>query len=83
MEMYDDERSKALEHIRAVGRDENDFAFSRTYHTPDPDGGGMFTIRYDVEIINKKTAKSLVEIGGIGFDWVGNFEEALKEGHFD
>ena len=49
---------------------------------PDPDGGGMFTVRYVVTATCKSNGKNLEAIGGIGLDWVGYFEEALKESHF-
>ena len=83
MEMYDGELLEAQARLRAHGRDPDDYSFNRTFHPPDPDGGGMFTIMYEVEITNAKTGKSMSATGGIGFDWVGRFEDALKDGHFE
>lgn len=83
MELYDMEREKAHEILTASGRSPDDFSFAVSYLPPDPDGGGMFTVRYEVMIANDRTSKRLVTVGGIGLDWVGDFAEALDEGHFD
>jgi hypothetical protein len=83
MELYDMELAEAAKRIVNSGRTEDDFAFNRSFLPPDPDGGGMFTVRYQIEIANKKSSKSLMAVGGIGLDWVGYFEEALTEGYFD
>jgi hypothetical protein len=83
MELYEIELKKAVDRLRAMGRDEDDFAFAMSYLPPDPDGGAMYTVRYAIEITEKKTAKSLTAVGGIGLDWVGFFEEAIEDGHFD
>jgi hypothetical protein len=76
------ELEDAKKRIQANGRNPDDFAFEMEMMPPDPDGGGMFTVRYEIEITDKTTSKSLGTIGGIGLDWVGHFEEALKDGHF-
>jgi hypothetical protein len=81
--MYEDELEKAIERLEANGRDKDDFAFDMSYMEPDPDGGGMFTVQYEIRILNRKTDKGLLAVGGIGSDWVGYFEDALKEGFFD
>ena len=83
MELYEIELKKAAERLRANGRDEDDFTFEMEYLPPDPDGGAMYTVRYAIEITNRKTSKSMTAVGGIGLDWVGYFEEALEGGHFD
>lgn len=83
MEIYEMELEKAIQRLEANGRDKDDFSFEMSYLPPDPDGGGMFTVQYQIVITDKKTSNSLLAIGGIGSDWVGYFEEALKEGHFD
>lgn len=83
MELYDIELQKAVERLTARGRDKADFSFEMSYLPPDPDGAAMYTVRYAVEITDRKTSKSLSAVGGIGLDWVGYFEEALKEGYFD
>ena len=83
MEMYEMELEQAIKRLEANGRDKDDFSFEMSYLPPDPDGGGMFTVQYEIRILNKKTDKGLLAIGGIGSDWVGYFEEALTEGHFD
>jgi hypothetical protein len=53
------------------------------YLPPDPDGGGMFTVQYLIEITETATGKTKSLIGGIGSHWVDRFEELVKEGHFD
>jgi hypothetical protein len=83
MELYDMEREKAIELLRASGRDPDDFSFEIQYLPPDPDGGGMFTVRYEVTVTERKTGKAMGSIGGIGLDWVGDLADALKEGQFD
>jgi hypothetical protein len=81
--MYEDELEQAKRRLAANGRNVDDFSFEMSYMEPDPDGGGMFTVQYEVRILNKPTDKGLLAIGGIGSDWVGYFEEALNEGFFD
>jgi hypothetical protein len=83
MELYEMELEKAAQHISAAGRNKDDFQFKMEYQEPDPDAGGMFTVRYDIEITHSKTGKSLKAVGGIGLDWVGYFADALTEGYFD
>lgn len=83
MELFEIELKDANERLAANGRNPDDFSFDVSFLPPDPDGGGMFTVRYEVTMTNKKTAKSLEAIGGIGLNWIGYFEDALKAGHFD
>lgn len=83
MELYERELEAAKAAIRAAGRDVDDFAFEMSHLPPDPDSGAMFTMRYEIEISNRKTSKSAVALGGIGLSWVEDFEAALKEGCFD
>ena len=83
MELYKRELAEAEKRIDAAGKDKDDYAFKMTYLPPDPDGGGMFTERYEIEITNTKNGKSITAVGGIGLDWVGYFEEALSAKYFD
>ena len=83
MELYEIELRDAIARLIALGRKEEDFTFDVSFLPPDPDGGGMFTVRYEVTITNKATSRSLSAIGGIGLDWVGYFENALADAHFD
>ena len=83
MELYEIELKKAVERLRANGRNEDDFTFEMSYLPPDPDGGAMYTVRYEIEITNRKTSKSLSFVGGIGLDWLSFFDEALEGGDFD
>jgi hypothetical protein len=83
MELYEIELQEAHKRLGQLGRKPDDFAFSMSYLPPDPDGGGMFTVRYEIDIVDQKTSKSLACLGGIGLDWVAYFEAALKQGHFD
>jgi hypothetical protein len=83
MELYDGELQEALRHLAAIGREPGEFSFERTYLPPDPDGGGMFTVRYEVAVRQQKTGKSSTFVGGIGLDWVAAFQQALAKGRFD
>jgi len=83
MEMYEQEKAEAIRRIEAMGRSAGDFTFEAAMLPPDPDGGGMFTVQYEIRIRDTTTDKGLLAIGGIGSDWVGYFEEALSEGFFD
>ena len=83
MGMYEDELEQAKQRLVANGRDPDDFSFEMSYMEPDPDGGGMFTVQYEIRILAKQTDKGLLAIGGIGSDWVGYFEEAVNDGFFD
>ena len=83
MEQYQIELADATKRISAIGKDANAFSFDMAYIPPDPDGGGMFTLMYEIFATHKPTQKSLKLIGGIGWKWVDHFESALKEGFFD
>jgi hypothetical protein len=83
MELYERELRDAQARIEATGRSKDDFSFDMSFQPPDPDGGGMFTVRYDVKITNSKTSKSLTTTGGIGLRWVEEFDAALRSGEFD
>ena len=83
MDLYERELEAAKSAIRAGGRDADDYSFEMTHLPPDPDGGAMFTMRYEIEISNRRTSKSAVAVGGIGLNWVQDFEAALEEGYFD
>jgi hypothetical protein len=83
MESYEIELERAKRRTAASGRDPADFKFEMSYLPPDADAAGMFTIQYEVYILNTATTKSLSLIGGIGSDWVTSMENALNQGHFD
>jgi len=83
MEPYEIELDQARRRITASGRDPAAFKFDMSYVPPDADAAGMFTIQYEVNILNTATTKSLSVIGGIGSDWVTSMENALNKGHFD
>ncbi len=82
MELYEMELAEAKKRLAAAGRDAGDFDFAMTLQPPDPDGGGMWTVRYDVLVTDKTTGKSIKPIGGIGLRWVDAFEAALEAGRF-
>jgi hypothetical protein len=73
------EIEEAKERVVTAHRDVSDVAFME----PDPDGGGMFTVRYEVTVTNTSTDNTACYIGGIGLDWVSAFDEDLREGAFD
>jgi hypothetical protein len=81
--LHEQEIEEAKERIVAAHRVASDFAFNVSFMEPDPDGGGMFTVRYEITVTNSATDKSAGYIGGIGLDWVSAFEEDLGEGAFD
>ncbi len=82
-ELYESELPDAKARIAATGRDPEDYTFEMEYLPPDPDGGGMFTVQYAVQITQAKSGKDRTLIGGIGMHWVDRFEELVKEGYFD
>ncbi|HJT41374.1 MAG TPA: hypothetical protein VJ762_13670 [Sphingobium sp.] len=81
--MYDRELKQAQEKIVEAGRSPDDFQFDMAYQEPEPDGGGMFTVMYDVTVTYLPTGKRFGATGGIGFRWVDEFAYALDTGHFD
>ena len=83
MELHEIELKNAVDRLRTHGRNEDDFTFEMSYLPPDPDSGVMYTVRYAIEITNRRTSRSLTFVGGIGLDWVSFFEEALEGGEFD
>lgn len=83
MKQYEMELVDAANRLAGNGRSTSDFSFQMSYVAPDPDGAGMFTVEYEVTILNNKTSKSLIVIGGIGHNWVDLFESHLKDGYFD
>ena len=83
MELYQTELADARSRIAASGRATEHFTFEMEYLPPDPDGGGMFTVQYLIEITETATGKTKNLIGGIGMHWVDRFEELMKEGYFD
>jgi len=83
METHEREIEQARARLTELGRNADDFTFDVDFLPPDPDGGGMFTIQYEVTITNRKTSKALAAMGGIGWDWLGEFEQALQGGALD
>ncbi len=81
--MHEQELEEAKERIAAAHRDVSTYAFDLAFLEPDPDGGGMFTLRYEVTVTNNESGKTVGYIGGIGLDWVAAFEEDLGGGAFD
>ena len=81
--LHEQEIEEAKERIVTAHRDASDFAFDVAFMEPDPDGGGMFTVRYEVTVTRASKGKSAGYIGGIGLDWVSAFEADLGEGWFD
>jgi len=83
MELHEQEMEKAKAVLRSYGKDPDDYQFDVSFLPPDPDGGGMYTVRYTVAVTNTVNNASLELIGGIGLEWVSVFEEAVQAGHFD
>ena len=83
MELHEQEQEQAKELLVSLKKDPDSYRFDVSFLPPDPDGGGMFTVRYTVVATNANNGNSLEMIGGIGLDWVAVFEEALHDGHFD
>lgn len=82
-QLHEIELEEAKQLLGENGRDPADFDFKLEFQPPDPDGGGMFTVYYDILVTNAKSGKSAGFVGGIGMGWVQAFEEALKNGEFD
>ena len=82
MELYQRELKAAHERIQQAGLDSEDFTFDMSFQEPEPDGGGMFTVRYDVVITRRSTGKAFSTVGGIGLRWVDEFDHQLKAGGF-
>ncbi len=84
MTLVDETELKAAKaQLQARGKTPEDFSFSVTHLPPDPDAVAMFTSRYVVTVTRNSNGQSLDLLGGIGLDWVSNFDEALAEGAFD
>jgi len=80
--LHEKEIDQAKDIVAESGRDPDAFTFDVSFMEPDPDGGGMFTVRYEVTVTNTANDKSEGYIGGIGLDWVGAFAIDLGEGVF-
>ena len=83
MELYEIELEDAKARLSALGRDPKQFAFEMEFLPPDPDGGGMFTVHYEVRVTNTASGQGAGFIGGIGMGWVDFFEDAVKAGKLD
>lgn len=81
--LHEREIDEARERLAQSGRDPAVFTFDLAFMEPDPDGGGMFTVRYEVTVTHSANGKSAGYIGGIGLDWVSAFIEELGGGGFD
>ena len=80
MSQYEAELKRARDYLTAAGRDSVGFSFAMAYQPPDPDGGGMFTVRYDVTVTNQANGKSVVVTGGNELDWVAELAYRLDQG---
>jgi len=80
--LHEKEIDQAKHIVAESGRDPGAFAFDVSFMEPDPDGGGMFTVRYEVTVTNMSNDKREGYIGGIGLDWVGAFTSDMGEGAF-
>jgi hypothetical protein len=81
--LHEREIDEARAQVAQSGRDPADFAFDLAFMEPDPDGGGMFTVRYEVTVTRASSGRTEGYIGGIGLDWVAAFAEDLGGGGFD
>lgn len=82
-QLHEIELEDAKQRLRGSGREPEDFDFAIAFLDPDPDGAGMFTVRYEVGVTNRKSRKGRYFIGGIGLAWVDDFTLALRAGDFD
>ena len=80
--LHQKEIEEAQQIIAESGREPGDFTFEVAFMEPDPDGGGMYTVRYEVTVTNSANGKESGYIGGIGLDWLGALKEDLGEGLF-
>jgi len=83
MDAYEAELAAARRRIAELGRNPDEFSFSMSPLPPDPDGGGMYTVEYEVGVQNNTTAKSMSATGGIGWDWVSAVTGAIEKGRLD
>ncbi|HKT76529.1 MAG TPA: hypothetical protein VJQ78_07335 [Sphingobium sp.] len=83
MELYERELIEAKQKIEEAGKSPDDFRFDMSYQEPEPDGGGMFTVRYDVVTTYLPTGKHCTITGGIGLKWVLELADALEAGYFE
>ena len=81
--LHEQEIDDARQKLAESGRNADDFAFDVQFMEPDPDGGGMYTVRYEIAATNGATGKTGGYMGGIGLDWVSAFEEELNDGGYD
>jgi|GEM_PF-6198356 len=68
--------------LQQLGRREDEFTTTQTFLPPEDAADGMFPLRYEVSVTAPATGKTAVYVGGIGLDWVGEFEEDLRGGRF-
>ena len=81
--LHEQEIEQAKERVSASGRAPDGFDFAVSFMEPGPDGGGMFTVRYEVTVTNAGSGRRGSYIGGIGLDWVAAFADDLVESAFD
>ena len=80
MDSYEKEVDDARRRLAELGCNPEDFTFSMSMLPPDPDGGGMYTVEYEIEIRNETTSRTLTVTGGIGWHWVDELVRAVLEG---
>lgn len=80
--LHEQEIEEAKSRLAACGRDPGRFSFDVAFMEPDPDGGGMFTVRYEITVSEQGSDRNAAYIGGIGLDWVDAFEGDVKDGVF-
>ena len=80
MEYHEIELEAARSQLKAAGYDRDDFTFRLGFLPPDPDGGGMISVEYQITVANTKSGRVMQGIGGIGMGWGEYFANALKEG---
>lgn len=81
--LHEKEIDEARQKLAESGRNPDDFSFDVKFMEPDPDGGGMFTVRYEITVSRTGQGTSAEYIGGIGLDWLAVFEDDLGGGAFD
>ncbi|MCB2062522.1 MAG: hypothetical protein KDE25_03510 [Novosphingobium sp.] len=80
--LHEKEIEEARAKLAEAGRDPDLFSFDVKFMEPDPDGGGMFTVRYEITVTGPGQGASAEYIGGIGLDWLAAFGDDLGEGVF-
>ena len=84
MDLYDQEVKEARRMIAAAGLREETFSLHRSDMPPDPDeaADSMFTMRYEIVVSCTESSVECRYIGGIGLNWLTQFESDLRAGSF-